>query len=428
MKTILFIIASLFLYQSGNSVEVINLYQPENTLQSIEDDLEFWSEKNLSNEQSVFQLRLAQTWMRHFKVTSDINALNKAVEITEAVYDQSPLTLNRGPICRSLAKLYTSQHRFCSALDMALESSEIGDNERASSLLLYDVYAELGMDQAAQEMMALVSNHKDFNYLVRAAKWEDAQGNLSQAINFLEKARDLAESGKDDSQLNWIYSNLADFYGHAGDIPESKKSFIRALEVNPADWYSMKGLAWIYYAGEGDTDRAHSILNRIKEYNQSPDIRLLESQIHIYEGKTYYGNDLKEVVIKSLNKDEYGIMYRTVIAEHLASKGEHKKAIELAKAEVYSRNIPQTNALLAFCKYKAGFKEEALSIAKTRVLHKTYEPRALYHIMESARPLKTTYREICKKVLSADYELGPVMIKRIKSITQKKDSDLVNAY
>ncbi|NNF37003.1 MAG: hypothetical protein HKN68_23065 [Saprospiraceae bacterium] len=426
MKTILFIIASLFLYQSGNSKDVINLYQPENTLQSIENDLVFWSEKNLSNEQSTYQLRLAQTWMRHFKVTSDINALNKAVEITEIVYHQSPL--NRGPVCRSLARMYISQHRFCNALDMALESSEIGDNERASSLLLYDVYAELGMDQAAQEMMALVSNHKDFNYLIRAAKWEDAQGNLSQAINFLEKARDLAESGKEDSQLNWIYSNLGDFYGHAGNIPESKKSFMKALEVNPADWYSMKGLAWIYYSGEGDTDHAHSILNRIKEYNQSPDIRLLESQIHIYEGKTYYGNNLKEVVIKNLDNDDYGIMYRTVIAEHLASNGVHKKAIELAKAEVYSRNIPETNALLAFCKYKAGFKEEAFSIAKTQVLHKTYEPVALYHIMESVRPLKSTYREICKEVLSADYELGPVKIKKIKSIAQRNDSDLVNAY
>ncbi len=425
MKTLNIIICLCF-WSSGYSNHIIDLYKPEKSLISVNEDLRFWNKKLQNSNEASFHLQLANTWLKHFKITSEIISLNKAVDIVENVYD-SPL-LNKGAVCRTLARLYITQHRFCESLDMALESAEIGDNDRATRLLLYDVYSELGMEEWALEILQLVSNNPDFQYLIRAAKWEDAHGNLNNAIHLLKKARDKAESGKDKGQLAWIYSNLGDFYGHDGQIDQSKEHFIKAIEINPADWYSLKGLAWIHYSNYGDAEMALEILDAIKVYNQSPEIGLLKSKLHAYQGKKYYAEVLEQQVMNTISDDKYGILYRMVLSEYYSDNGKDKQAIDLAQAEVQSRNIPETNALLAYCQYQAGMKEQAWEVVKSSVYEKTYEPQALYHILKASSFNPTIQRLIISELKGTSYELGPQLSNKINSISKSVKSDLVNVF
>ena len=90
----------------------------------------------------------------------------------------------------------------------------------------------------------------DYNYLIRAAKWNDYKGDLADTIRLMEEAKILAdESGGNLIQL-WTNSNIADYYGHDGQIKKSYNHYLKTLEQDPNDSYALKGIAWIVYSNE----------------------------------------------------------------------------------------------------------------------------------------------------------------------------------
>src|SRR5690606_18953473 len=124
----------------------------------------------------------------------------------------------------------------------------------------------------------------DFDYLIRLAKWSDHQGNLDAAIIYLEKAKTTAESSNMKGIKQWAYTNLADFYGHAGRIHDSYNHYLKALELDPNDAYAKKGIAWIVYSYEKNPDEALRILNSVMKDYLAPDYYLLKSQIYEFKG------------------------------------------------------------------------------------------------------------------------------------------------
>ncbi len=68
-----------------------------------------------------------------------------------------------------------------------------------------------------------------------------------------------AESRNSRELKIWTYSNLGDFYGHAGRIEDAYQSYIKTLELDPTNAYAKKGLAWIAYSNDNDADEALQI-------------------------------------------------------------------------------------------------------------------------------------------------------------------------
>jgi tetratricopeptide (TPR) repeat protein len=352
-----------------------------------------------------------------FSTTGDISYLIKAEEdLIEAI----AITGRKFPgLLKSLAANYISQHRFKEALVLLKEAEANGEKLNGTKKMLFDVHLELGNYLYAESYLSDIKNTSDFDYLIRLAKWEDHKGNLEGAIVEMEKATKIAESSNLKGMKQWAYTNLADFYGHAGDIEKSYNHYLKALELDSNDAYAKKGIAWIAYSYENNPEEALRILNHVSSYYDAPDYNLLKADIAEYK------NDkaLKDTALKdyqnSVSNAHYGEMYNKynvmLYTEELVLP---KLAIEIAQREVENRPTPQSYDLLAWSYFRKGAIEKANTIIEKHVEGQTSEPDVLYHIAEIYKAVGKTdkIKALKNELVASLYELGPTMKTKIEQL------------
>jgi len=379
---------------------------------------QFWDKKLENNpNQFPYLAKRAGTYSNMFSKTGNIDYLIKAEKDLIAANEKT--NYNKAAYLRSLAANYISQHRFKEALTLLEKAEKNGENLNSTKKMLFDVHLELGNYIYAETYLEEIKSQSDFDYLIRLAKWEDHKGNLDAAINNMEKALKIAESSNLKTLRQWSYTNIADFYGHAGDIKKSYNHFLKALELNPDDAYAKKGIAWILYSHENNPDDALKILDHISTYYSSPDYSLLKAEI------AEFNND-KELKSEALNdyrtavqNEQYGEMFNKYnVSIYTEEFIQPDLALQIAKREVENRPTPQSYDLLAWSYFKKGEVKKANEIIETHVEGETYEPDVLYHMAEIYKAAgKTEKVEPLKKELIASlYELGPTMSKKIKQL------------
>ena len=219
--------------------------------------------------------------------------------------------------------------------------------------------------------------------------------------------------------MQWSYTNLADYYGHDGQIQESYNHYLKALKLNPNDAYAKKGIAWIVYSHERNPEEAMRILDSISKTHQAPDYFLLKAEIAEYMGDTNSKNLLLESYLTAIENDAYGDMYNKykaiLYAEELKQTA---AALKIATIEINNRPTAQSYDLLAWTYYNHGDTKDALRIMQNHVLGKTFEPEAMYHLahiykangkLDEAKILK-------KELLESTFELGPLLEQKINQI------------
>ncbi len=352
-----------------------------------------------------------------FESTGDIEYLKKAEKALRKAVEIA--NIDKDKYYRSLARNYISQHRFKEALVYADSASYLGKDLAENQHLLFDVHMELGHYKKADSLQRLFADPYDFNYMIRAAKWNDYKGELDRTIMFMEKAREKAEDSKNRSLLLWVYSNLADYYGHAGRIEDSYTHYLKTLEIEPSNSYAKKGLAWILFSHENDPDEALRIIDSILKTHTSPDLYLLKAEIAEYKGDKELYNSSMDNYSKLTANPAYGNMYNAhTLKVYLSEKGKEKKALDLARKEVANRATPETYQLLALAHLENGDKAEALKIIKNKVEGQTFEPEAQLAMASiyKANELKSEVERLKDELLEAKYELGPVTYKEIQEL------------
>ena len=352
-----------------------------------------------------------------FESTGDIAYLKKAEKsLVKAV---EIANIDKDKYYRSLSRNYISQHRFKEARIYADSAAMPGKNLAVNQHLLFDVHMELGNYKKADSLQKLFADPYDFNYMIRAAKWNDFEGDLDRTIMFMEKARDKAEESKNRSLLLWVYSNLGDYYGHAGRIEESYDHYLKTLEIDPSNSYAKKGIAWIVFSYEENETEALRIIDSILESHSSPDLYLLKAEIAEHSGN----NELREESLSKYRnltqKPAYGEMYNLYnLKVYLDETGKEKDAIDLARQEVANRATPETYQMLALAHLKNGDKLAALKIVKNKVEGKTFEPEAQLALANiyKANNLTSEAKKIKEELLEARFELGPVTYKEVMDL------------
>ena len=320
---------------------------------------------------------------------------------------------------KSLARNYISQHRFKEALTLLDTAEVIGEKINGTHKMLFDVHMELGNYEKAETYLKKIEDRRDFDFLIRYAKWSDHKGDLATAITNLEEARGKAEIANIQGLKQWSYTNLADFYGHNGEIQKSYKHYLMALELDPNDAYAKKGIAWIVYSHERNPKEALRILNSITKQNQAPDYYLLKAEIAEFMNDETSKKLNQDLFLAAVSNENYGGMYNStsaiLFAEELLAT---EKALDLAIREIKNRSTPQAYDLLAWTHYNNGDYEKALEIAEQHVVDKTYEPNVLLHLAHIYKATgKTEEAESLKKeLLESIYELGPVAEQKIRQI------------
>ena len=393
---------------TGDYEKYLNL-SDNRSLDLAHKEIVFWEDKlDRAPNQSTYLGLLASNYATLFEYTGDIENLYK----TESLLEDANRATSYGRVgtLRSLARNYIAQHRFKEALALANKAFVIGEGKNETQKLLFDVQMELGNYEEAVKNLNDIKDFNDFDYLIRIAKWNDHKGDLPTAIQFMEKARTIAEKENNRTLRIWSYSNLGDFYGHAGRIQESYDSYLKTLELDPNYSYALKGIAWIVFSHERNASEAKRIIASITKTHNTPDFYLLKAQIAQFEGDATEENTNTIAYLTMLKTYDYGAMYNKYNVLLFADNKETaSKALEIAKIEVEHRPTPDSYDLLAWSYYNVGNVKKALEIAQNHVVGKTFEPRVQYHLARiyKSNNFAEKIQPIKEELLASTYELGP---------------------
>lgn len=394
------------------------ILEAKEPLALVEKELTFWTQKyeNAPN-QSLYLGKVASAQTQKFMVTGNIDALLESEEILLKLNEKTKYS--NASYLRALARNYISQHKFKEALMLLSKAEANGRHLKATQKMLFDVHLELGNTEKAVSYLEVFKNFSDFDYLIRLSKYNDHKGDLDNAITYLEKALVIAEASNLDATKQWTYTNLADYYGHAGRIMDSYQHYLKALAIDGDDAYAKKGIAWIVYSYERNPQEALRILNSVMSYNQSPDYYLLKSEIAEFMNNNIEKESNLVAFKNAIANAKYGAMYNAykieLLNEELKASSE---VIALAQEELFNRATPQTYDLLAWSYFKQGDARKSLEIMEKHVINKTFEPVAMYHLAEiyKANGNSKEAQKLKLELLEAAFELGPVLEQTIEKI------------
>nr|WP_315142442.1 tetratricopeptide repeat protein [uncultured Flavobacterium sp.] len=383
-----------------------------------QNEIDFWQKKfDAAPNQISYLSQIASNYNTLFEYTGDIKNLYNTEELL--IKSNEAYNYSRVSTIRSLARNYISQHRFKEALALANKALAIGEGKKETQKLLFDVQMELGNYAEAVKNLNAIRDMNDFDFLIRLAKWNDHKGDLKTAITFMEKARAIAEKENNKVLKIWSYSNLGDFYGHAGKIQESYDSYLKTLALDSNYSYALKGIAWIVFSKERNTNEANRIIDAIISTHNTPDFYLLKSQIAQFEGNKSEEIKNKNAYFSMLKNNNYGAMYNKYnVLVYADDKQNTSKALEIAKIEVNHRPTPDSYDLLAWSYLNIGQNKKALEIAQNHVVGKSHEPKVQYHLamIYKANNLAQKVIPIKEELSSSLYELGPNFDKKVNQL------------
>ncbi len=382
----------------------------------LQEEFEYWQKEFNNDSTHLMEMsRLSGIHAALFGITGDISELKTSEKLIEKSHEVS--ARNKDSYLRSLAHNYVSQHRFKEAQVLLDSAYTYPDNHRETEMMLFDVAMELGEYDRADTLLGKIKDTKDFNYLIRLAKWSDHNGNLDAAIKYMEQAKQIAEE-RDNRELKvWVYSNIGDFYGHAGRLQDSYISYLKTLAIEPDNHYVKKQLAWMVYSSEKNTKEANRILDSVMVNHKAAEYYFLKGEMAEFDGNISEANKEYDKFLKATENPDYGGMYNAYLIDFYADR-EPQKALKLAAREITNRATPETYQLLAYSQLKAGDKEAALKTVEEYVEGKTSEPNALFHsaLIYKANGMKDKVASLKVELMGATYELGPVKAKEIEKL------------
>ena len=377
---------------------------------------EFWSKRLRMDSSGVGDLApLAGAYTQLFETTGNASYLKDAEQLYQKGMEIS--ATGQDAFARGLAHNYISQHRFKDAYELLKITFQGPSDKHETQLMLFDAAMEVGDFDKAYQYLEAVKNLKDYHYLIRLSKWSDYRGDLPNAINYLEMAMAIAESRGSKPLRIWSYSNLADYYGHAGRIEDSYRYYLKTLALQPDNEYVKKGIAWVLYSEEKNATEAHRIMDSIMINRQLPDDHLFKAELYAFEGKKDLATLSEISFIQAVEQGNYGEMYNAYLIE-LYAENEPEKALKLAQSELENRPTPEIYHLLALAQLQNGMPKVALETIQNHVSKKTSEPMALYHtaLVYKANNLNEKVAELKEELAEAAYELGPVLSKKIEAL------------
>lgn len=387
--------------------EVQAWYQPSHTQDALDAEVHFWQAKHeQAPNQRTYHLQLANAYEQRFATYGQIEDLRSAEGLLTSGLEQSSLL--KVQFLRALARNYISQHRFQEALQLAEAAMEHSDSRMLSTYLLFDVYMEVGRYDEAEQLLNKMARQQNFQYLIRKAKWEDHRGNLSFAIARLEEAKAALDPETQAGQAIWLYANLADFYGHAGEIEKAYRHYKMTLALDPAHWYAYKGLAWIAYAHDDQPEKARAMVYELMRNNDSPDLHLFLAELYEYEGDASCAAAEKEAFQWTSQQAAYGQMYRIPRIEMLLAEDRAAAAFKLAGEEIKERPTPETFGYFALALYHQGMVMTAQQVATEKVYLHTVEPVALQQLRVIFPEEAEMQQYIHDELVGAAFEIGPV--------------------
>ncbi|PWT95352.1 MAG: hypothetical protein C5B52_18035 [Bacteroidetes bacterium] len=389
-------------------------------LNQIDSDILFWENRLAKSPGDLTsQIKIAGLLNKRFQYSGNIHEIFQA----DSLYNLVGPILNKSGsgIYRSLASNCVTQHKFKQA-DLYLDSAiSLGDNLFISKMQKFDVDIELGNTDEAYRILQSIKDKNSFEYLIRYAKYKDHTGDLNDGILIMEKALTKISNDENTSLYCWTKSNLGDMYGHANRFEDSYQAYLEVLKLDPEYYHALKGIAWLAFSHDKDIEHSKAIVNFLLDKHPVPDYKLFLSQISDFEHNSARSLEFSSKFTKEVTQTQYGDMYNKYLF-YLASDHENKyeAALRLAQREVYNRPTPESYNMLCWAMFISGNIRESITIAKSKVENKCFEPDANYHlgIIYKTMGNRSKARHYLNLAANSIYELGPFYESKIKSALQ----------
>ena len=393
-----------------------DIKRTEKQLEKLNTEISFWQNRLAKDTGSfVDMLQLASNHIKRFKTIGHVNELHIA-DSFYAICLQKVRTTDP-EIYFSYSQNAITQHRFKDAWQSLMLSDSIGVNPFVLRLLKFDAAMEIGLYSLASKNIEELQDKTSFDYLIRKAMLEDHKGRLDVAIALMEKALKEVESKGRQELVLWAKSNLADMYGHAGRVKEAYKNYVDVLKIDSNYLYALKGIAWISFSHDHNTQEAKRILYYILSQTNLPDLYLLLAEIAEWEKNKSEKDSYINKFLSIVENPAYGNMYnKYLVTIYTTDKNDLDKALAIAEKEVNSRPTPETFDWLAWVYYKKGDIARAYELINKNVIGKTFEPNSLLrtaYILKSHGD-KRESDKIFKECLTSSFELGPITTAEIK--------------
>lgn len=379
-------------------------------------EIDFWKQKLQQDTGSfVNMMEIAYNILHRFKLKGNTDDLRTA----DSLFQRSNYKLNNTDpdIFYALSQNAITQHRFRDAFEYNETAAKNGGSLYTTTLLRFDAGMELGLYPQAIDRLERVKDKSSFDYLIRKAKWEDHRGNLNGAIELMEAVLAKVKGSNKTGAYCWALSNLADMYGHAGEIEKSYRAYLEVLKKDSTNLYCLRGIAWIAFSADHNTKEAKRILKYILLHTSMPELYLLLAEIEGFESNKPVQLEYINRFVNIVSAQGYGAMYnKYLITAYTEELNNASKALSIANQEIESRPTPETYSWLAWAYYKNGDKEKSLAIIKDKVEEKDHEPLSLLRMawIYAANGDEEKAKDIFNECLESSFELGPVYTLQIK--------------
>jgi tetratricopeptide (TPR) repeat protein len=240
---------------------------------------------------------------------------------------------------------------------------------------------------------------------------------LDKAIQSLENASKLSNGNKYLQQI--ALSNLADLALHSGDYELALTNYQKSLELDKADYYSIKGLGIIAQMHDNNYRLAERIFLFIASKTKSPDIyfnlMLLAQLQNDKENELKYARKFSQIASQPI----YGNMYNKYLIEIYEGIIKNTQSmLSIAQKELENRNTPQTNSWYVWALYKNNQKEKAIATYKKSVAQKPLEGLELYYMgkMMAAEKKEYNANAYFEAAYKNRFELSPSKRTELESI------------
>jgi tetratricopeptide (TPR) repeat protein len=382
-------------------------------------EISFWQQRLQKNREDVVsKLKLAKLYSSRYHYSGNIGEVKKS----DSLYKVANILQSKtsSGVYRSLAANCVTQHQFKQAQCYLDSAIAMGDDKILSMQQQFDVALELGDEALAKGILYKTGGKNDFSYLIRKAKYSDhVEGNLDEAISNMETALDKIIELDNKELYCWAKTNLGDMYSHANMFTDAYRCYTDVLKKDNHYYHALKGIAWLAFSHDKDTEAAKKIITWLQQNHPVPDYELMLAQIADYENDTVAGKIHTNKFIAEVQRPEYGDMYNKYLFYLYSDKlNNADMALKIAQTEVNNRPTGESYNLLCWAYYKNGNIEKAMQTAKQYVENKCFEPDAVYHLgvlYKNAGDRRKADKYL-KEAANSSVELGPWYANQLKKL------------
>jgi tetratricopeptide (TPR) repeat protein len=323
-----------------------------------------------------YQVLLAGAYIQKMRETTDFSYVDRASKILERVLAADSSNYEA---LRLRTEVELERHNFKRVVEYSMQLTAIGPQDPWNWGTLGDAYIEIGdYDKAADSYQKMMNLRPDLSSYNRAAHYRFLMNDMAGAIDIMKRAIDAGSTSPEN--IAWCWVELGGYYLKTNRLGEAEHAYTNALRTFPHYHPALAGLGKVYKA-EDKTSAAIESFTQAQAIVPLPDYAAALYDLYLQQGKKAEADRQMAMIdtidrLAKANGEKVNRNLALIYADH-----DHRvdRALELAQAELDSRQDIYTFDALAWALYKNGKYPEAEAAMEKAVRLHTPEPAFRMH-------------------------------------------------